>query len=105
MPCGFAGLPEMAAVVGGNDAEGGVRVVVHISERRLHFLLVDGLSGGSMEQAEQFVVQSLELVQRRFRADRLHWLRQLRRFQLEEYRRLEAPGEKPAGQVQSVFVL
>src|SRR5262249_20302814 len=105
MPRGFAGLPEMAAVVGGNDAEGGVRVVVHIGERRLHLLLVDGLSGGSMDQAEQFVVQSLELVQRRFRVGRLPWLRQFRRFQLEQYWRPEAPGEKPAGEVQPVFPL
>jgi len=40
----FAGLPEVAAVVRGNDAERGIDVVVHVGKRRLHLLLINLLS-------------------------------------------------------------
>ena len=66
---GFAGLPEMAAVVRADNAESGISVVVHVGEGRLHFLLVDGFSRGGVQEFEQLLVQTLKFQQCGFRFD------------------------------------
>jgi hypothetical protein len=101
----FARLPEVAAVVRRDDAKRRVCAVVHVGEGRFHFLLVDGFSGGSLQQFDEFGVKALELLLHGFRSGRCKWLRELGSFQLDENRRFQAPCQQSSDEVHLVLLL
>src|SRR5215813_8735205 len=93
-PQGFMRLPQMAAIMRGDDPERGIRVVTDIGERRFQFLLIDCFARRLLKQPRQLVVNVLKFLEDRFNTRICHWLRDLWRFQLDIRRWFEAPREQ-----------